>query len=184
MKNILSTILGHSPNGLHINSLQSGKGGMKLYRNLHILGFVIFAISFALPATDISFLDIGIVPGIFCAVQVRAGLLDSKTVGEFLLSAYLNLANIATIVVFIVQFWRSSMIWFVLQLCGLFSAAYWFIWDLFNHPSPHSAPLFVGYWIWLFSILFLTILMAIRMKKRNTPIVSELETGNVETKAA
>ena len=128
---------------------------MNTYRKFYFLGFIIFIFSFFLPATMILTTPVTLYE---IALDIFSSLFKSQSILEYLFALFLNLSNILTILVFILQFKFSLNKLFVFQLIAFISAFYWVA------SFQDLSYFYIGYWIWLFSLIFMSIVMIIARK--------------------
>lgn len=108
--------------------------------------------------------------GYYCALWTLSALLEFNSLVEYLFIIFFNLANLFTIIVFLLQFKYPFKKLLLLQFIAFISSCYWivFSWDHYAGINfignlkqffENLSNLYIGYWNWLFSILFMFIAM-------------------------
>ena len=138
---------------------------MREERKLYLLGFSIYLFSFFLPALTVFDEPIS---GYKSALMLYGSLFKFK---GFLIHSFLifaNLANIFTILVFILHFKIPFKRLIIFQLIAFVSALFWIGYGIFQ--DKNISDLHIGYWNWLFGIFFMLISMFASMKERKSPM--------------
>lgn len=136
---------------------------MNRKRKFYFLGFAIFIFSFFLPAIPVFNEPIS---GYESALWLLGSLFRCKGILNCSFIVFANLANIFTIMVFILQFRLSYNKLIIYQFIAFLSASFWAGYSLFQENNLSS--LHIGYWNWLFAIFFMLISMfaSIREQKK------------------
>lgn len=132
---------------------------MTISRKFFRFGFAIYLFSFLLPATMLY--DTPLYG--FMSAYLAVGLLfDPTAIIDHYLIVAANLANLSTVLVFILHFKVSLRKLLPLQLLAFLSASCLGIAGLIQ--SDELGPLFIGYWNWLLGI-FIMLVVIIRTFK-------------------
>jgi hypothetical protein len=134
---------------------------MGLERKFYFLGFAIFTFSFFLPALTVFDEP---VRGYQSAVVLFGSLFNFKGLLNYLFLIVANLANLFTILVFILQFKIAFNRLIIFQLIAFISAIFWAGYGIVQQQNLND--LHIGYWNWLFGIFFMLISMFASIKKQ------------------
>lgn len=126
-----------------------------LFKKYYYTGIGLYCFSFFLPSA-VLFNNGKPIYGFQCAFLVIELLFDYKNFWGLLLGIFVNLANLITLLVFIIHFKIKPRKLYLLQFIAFASSTYWFIQALFESTIPG---LLIGYWNWVFSLLFLSVVM-------------------------
>ncbi len=132
---------------------------MSINRKFYFLGIAIYVFSFFLPAIPMFNEP---VKGYYCALWVFGLLFKFEGFVDYFFTIFANLANIFTILVFILHFKFPARKLIIFQLIAFISASYWAVLDLVQERDLSS--LFIGYWNWLFGIFFILIVMTTSLR--------------------
>ncbi len=124
-------------------------------RAIYYTAFGLFIVSYFLPVTQ-GFNEP--INGYECALIVLSGLFEWRGLGEYILIIFVNLSNIATIIVFLAHFKVDLEKLLLLQMVGFASAIYWPILILYSNDD--LSDLFIGFWIWFLSLFIITLCVA------------------------
>lgn len=103
----------------------------------------------------------------YMSAYVAFGLLfDPTEIIDYYLIIAANLANVCTLLVFILHFRVTFTRLLPLQLIAFLSAACLAVATLFQESD--LGPLLIGYWNWLFGIFFMLVVMAASLKANKT----------------
>jgi hypothetical protein len=141
---------------------------MSIYRKLYFLGFGIYLFSFILPAIPVLNEP---VKGYYCAYWVIGALFTYKGITDLIFTIFANLANICTILVFVLQFKQPFNKLIILQIAAFLSACYWIVFDLIQ--GNNLSNFLIGYWNWVFGILFMLITMTVSIKEQKRWVFSQ-----------
>lgn len=134
---------------------------MGVKRKLYLLGFAIYIFSFFLPAIAVFDEPIS---GYKSSILLFGSLFKSKGVLNCSFLIFANLANILTIMVFILHFKFTFKKLIIFQLIAFISAFFWAAFVLVQKND--FSDLYIGYWNWLFGIFFMLISMFASIKER------------------
>lgn len=137
---------------------------MRAKRKLYFLGFAIFIFSFFLPALIV--FDEPII-GYKSALVLFRSLFKFKGFLNYSFLIFANLANIFTILVFILQFKISFKRLIIFQFIAFISAFFWVGYGIVQEKN--ISDLHIGYWNWLFGIFFMLISMFASIKEPKFP---------------
>lgn len=127
---------------------------MRVKRKLYFLGFAIFLFSFFLPAITVFDEPIS---GYKSALLLYGSLFKFKGLLNYSFLVFANLANIFTILVFILQFKIHFKKLLILQFIAFISAFFWIGYGMVLETDLTN--LKIGYWNWLFGIFFMLLSM-------------------------
>lgn len=137
---------------------------MRAKRKLYFLGFAIFIFSFFLPALIVFGEPI---IGYKSALVLFGSLFKFKGFLNYSFLIFANLANIFTILVFILQFKISFKRLIIFQFIAFISAFFWVGYGIVQEKN--ISDLHIGYWNWLFGIFFMLISMFASIKEPKFP---------------
>jgi hypothetical protein len=137
---------------------------MGIKRKFYFLGFAIFIFSFFLPALTVFGEPIR---GYQSAGVLFGSLFNFKGLLNYLFLIFANLANLFTILVFILQFRISFNRLIIFQLISFLSAFFWAGYGIAQEKN--LSDLHIGYWNWLFGIFFMLISMFASIKEQKRP---------------
>lgn len=123
-------------------------------RVIYYTALGLFVFSYFLPATEMFNERVN---GYDCALIVLSGLFEWRGFGEFLLHTFLNLSNIATVIVFLAHFKIKLEKLLLLQVVGFASACYWPLSLIYSNAGLDG--LFIGFWTWFLSLFTITLCM-------------------------
>ena len=123
---------------------------MDANRKLFFLGFSIFIFSFFLPALTVFDEPIS---GYKSALMLFGSLFKFNGFLNYSFLIFANLANIFTILVFILQFKISFKRLIIFQFIAFSSAFFWAGYGIVQEKN--ISDLHIGYWNWLFGIFFM-----------------------------
>ena len=123
----------------------------------------LYCFSFLLPSAVI-FTNEEPMYGFQCALSAIRLLFEYENLWILILRVFVNLANLITIILFIIHFKIKIQKLYILQFIAFASSAYWFIQAFFENTIQD---LLIGYWNWVFSILFISVVMFHFRKSRN-----------------
>ena len=133
---------------------------MNVKRKLYFLGFAIFIFSFFLPALSIFDETIS---GYKSALVLFGALFKFNGFVNYSFLIFANLANILTILVFILQFKISFKKLIFFQFIAFISAFFWAGYGIIQEKN--ISDLYIGYWNWLFGIFFMLISMVASIRE-------------------
>lgn len=134
---------------------------MRLKRKLYFLGFAIFIFSFFLPALTVFGEPIR---GYKSALMLFGSLFKFNDFLNYSFIIFANLANIFTILVFVLQFKISFKKLIIFQFIAFLSAFFWVGYGIVQEKN--LSDLLIGYWNWLFGIFFMLISMFASIKEQ------------------
>ena len=134
-----------------------------LFKKYYYIGIGLYCFSFLLPSAVI-FSNEEPMIGFQCALSVISLLFEYENLWVLILRIFVNLANLITIFLFIIHFKIKIQKLYIFQLIAFASSAYWFIRALFESTVQD---LLIGYWNWVFSILFIFVVMFHFRNSRN-----------------
>ena len=123
-------------------------------RKFYLLGFAIFIFSFFLPAIPVFNEPIS---GYESALWLLGSVFKCKGILNCSFIVFANLANIFTIMVFVLQFRLSYRKLIIYQFIAFLSASFWAGYGLVQGNGLSS--FYIGYWNWLFGIFFMFVSM-------------------------
>ena len=126
-----------------------------LFIKYYYIGIGIYCFSFLLPSAVI-FSDEEPIYGFQCAFSVIELLFEYTNFWGLILRIFVNLANLFTIFLFIIHFKINIQKFYIFQFIAFTSSIYWFI-QAFLEGNIED--LLIGYWNWVFSLLFLSVVM-------------------------
>ena len=134
-----------------------------LFKKYYYIGMGLYCFSFLLPSAVI-FANEEPMIGFQCALSVISLLFEYENLWILILRVFVNLANLITIFLFIIHFKIKIQKLYIFQLIAFVSSTYWFIQALFESTIQS---LLIGYWNWVFSILFISVVMFHFRNSRN-----------------
>jgi len=134
-----------------------------LFKKYYYIGMGLYCFSFLLPSAVI-FTNEEPMYGFQCALSVISLLFEYENLWVLILRVFVNLANLITIFLFIIHFKIKIQKLYIFQLIAFASSAYWFIQACFESTIQD---LLIGYWNWVFSILFIFVVMFHFRNSRN-----------------
>jgi hypothetical protein len=118
---------------------------------LYYFAITLYVTSFFLPA---AYMFGSTVIGYDCALVIFSTLTEWKGIVDYIFNLFFNLANILTILGFLVHFKFGIDKMFIPQLIALLSSFFWIVNAIFSNPTFND--LLIGYWIWFISILLMS----------------------------
>lgn len=134
-----------------------------LFKKYYYIGMGLYCFSFLLPSAVI-FSNEEPMYGFQCAWAVISLLFEYENLWILIVRVFLNLANLITIFLFIINFKIKIQKLYIFQFIAFASSTYWFIQACLESTIQD---LLIGYWSWVFSILFIFVVMFLFRNSRN-----------------